>query len=127
MAQDSDEQGKVAIDFPETRTVLTLIRDAWKAGVIPPDATTWDDSGNNKAYLTGIAGMIWNTPSVLAVMEKSDPDLLSKTEIMLLPKGPKGRFTRLLLPLGIFNTTSSRMRSRPDGAPDAAGATPSSV
>ena len=101
-----DAQGKVAIDSPQTRTVLNLFRDAWKAGVIPPDATTWDDSGNNKAYLTGITGMIWNTPSVLASMEKNDPDLLSKTEIMLLPKGPKGRFTAgYYYRAGIFNST----------------------
>jgi len=105
-AKTWDEQGKVAIDSAETRTVLNLIRDAWKAGIIPPDATTWDDSGNNKAYLTGIAGMIWNTPSVLANMEKNDPNLLSKTEITLLPKGPKGRFTSgYYYRWGIFNTT----------------------
>jgi len=88
-----DQQGKVAIDSPETRQVLDFFKDAWKAGCIPPDATTWDDSGNNKAYQTGIVGLVWNTPSILAYMEKSDPDLMSKTAITLLPSGPKGRFT----------------------------------
>ncbi len=101
-----DAQGKVAIDSPETRSVLNLFRDAWKAGIIPPEATTWDDSGNNMAYLTGITGMIWNTPSVLAAMEKSDPELLAKTEITLLPKGPKGRFTAgYYYRAGIFSST----------------------
>jgi multiple sugar transport system substrate-binding protein len=87
-AKTWDEQGKVAIDSAETRQVLDYFKAVWKDGSIPPDATTWDDSGNNKAYLTGIVGMIWNTPSVLANMEKNDPELLSKSEITLLPKGP---------------------------------------
>ena len=92
-AKTWDEQGKVAVDSAETRTVLNFFRDAWKAGIIPPDAPTWDDSGNNKAYQTGIVGMVWNTPSILAYLETKDPDLMSKTAITLLPKGPKGRFT----------------------------------
>ncbi len=92
-ARTWDESGKVAVDSPETRTVLNFFSDAWKAGIIPSDAAVWDDSGNNKAYLTGITGMIWNTPSVLKKMEKEMPELLANTEIMLLPKGPQGRFT----------------------------------
>ena len=92
-AKTWDESGKVAVDSAETRSVLNLFNDAWKAGIIPSDAPVWDDSSNNKAYLTGITGMIWNTPSVLARMEKENPELLANTEIMLIPKGPKGRFT----------------------------------
>jgi multiple sugar transport system substrate-binding protein len=101
-----DEQGKPAIDSAETRQVLDLYKAAWKAGVIPPDATTWDDSGNNKAYQTGFAGMIINTPSVLAYMEKNDPELLAGSEITLVPQGPKGRFAySYFYRAGIFNTT----------------------
>ena len=92
-AKTWDEQGKPAIDSPETRKVIDFLREAWKAGIIPPDAPTWDDAGNNKAYQTGIVGMIWNTASVLRYLETSDKDLLSKTAITLIPKGPKGRFT----------------------------------
>ena len=101
-----DKEGKVAIDSKETRSVLDLFNDAWKAGVIPPDAAVWDDAGNNKAYQTGIVGMIWNTPSVLRYLENDDPDLLSKTAITLLPKGPKGRFTSgYYYQWGAFKTT----------------------
>ncbi|MCG3778599.1 MAG: putative ABC transporter-binding protein [Nitrospira sp.] len=101
-----DKDGKVALDSKETRQVLDLMNDAWKSGVIPSDASTWDDGANNKAYLTGMVGMTWNTPSVLKVMEKDDPDLLSKTAITLLPKGPKGRFTTgYYYQWGVFNTS----------------------
>ena len=87
-----DKDGKVAIDSPETRKVLDWYKELWKAGVVPPDGPTWDDSGNNKAYLTGSVGMIWNTPSVLSVMEKDQKDLLANTAITPMPAGPKGRF-----------------------------------
>ena len=73
-----------------TRQVIALVKDLWDSGAVPPDAVTWDDSGNNKAYLTGAAAMIYNTGSVLNSMRQSDPDLLSKTQVVKIPKGPKG-------------------------------------
>jgi multiple sugar transport system substrate-binding protein len=74
-----------------TRAVIALIKDAWDAGALPKDAVTWDDSGNNKAYLTKAAAMIYNTGSVVAAMRKDDPDLLKNTIITTIPKGPQGR------------------------------------
>jgi multiple sugar transport system substrate-binding protein len=74
-----------------TRAVIALIKDAWDAGALIKDAVTWDDSGNNKAYLTKAAAMIYNTGSVVAAMRKDDPDLLKNTIITTIPKGPQGR------------------------------------
>jgi multiple sugar transport system substrate-binding protein len=73
-----------------TRKVLTMIKQAWDDGSIPPDAVTWDDSGNNKAYLTKAAAMIYNTGSVLNAMRKDDPDLLKNTTVTRIPKGDQG-------------------------------------
>lgn len=87
-----DEEGKPAIDSPETRQVLDLIKKAWDAGVIPPDGPTWDDGGNNKAYQTGIIGMTLNTGSILRYLQKEDKELLDKTLVIPIPGGPKGRF-----------------------------------
>jgi hypothetical protein len=43
---------------------------------------------------------------LLETMEKNDPDLLASTEIMLLPSGPKGRFTSgYYYRNGIFKST----------------------
>ncbi len=75
-----------------TRKVLALIKDAWDAGAIPQDSVTWDDSGNNKAYLTKSAAMIYNTGSVINAMRKDDPELLANTEVLPDPVragGPK--------------------------------------
>ncbi|MFZ1756868.1 MAG: substrate-binding domain-containing protein [Caldilineaceae bacterium] len=87
-----DENSQPAIDSEETRTTINLLKDAWDAGVVPPDAAIWDDSGNNKAYLTGIVGMVFNTGSILRAMQADDPDLLDRTAVIPIPKGPKGRF-----------------------------------
>ena len=71
--------------------MIALIKDAWDSGALIKDAVTWDDSGNNKAYLTKAAAMIYNTGSVVAAMRKDDPDLLKNTVITTIPKGPQGR------------------------------------
>jgi len=83
---------KPAIDSKETRTTLDFVKEAWDAGVIPPDGPTWDDAGNNKAYLTGIVAMTLNTGSILNALKNDDPELLAKTAVIQIPKGPAGRF-----------------------------------
>ena len=83
---------KPAIDSKETRQFLDLLVDAWKSGCIPPDVAIWDDSSNNKNYITGILGMTINQGSILAAMEKDGSPLLEKTILSQTPKGPKGRF-----------------------------------
>jgi multiple sugar transport system substrate-binding protein len=85
------EDGKtINIDNDATRQVLKLIKDGWDAGVMPKDAVTWDDSGNNKAYQTGTAAMVYNTGSILAYLQQNDKELLSKTAFIPIPAGPKG-------------------------------------
>jgi ABC-type glycerol-3-phosphate transport system substrate-binding protein len=56
-----DEEGKPAINSPETRQLLDFLKSAWDAGVIPPDGPTWDDGGNNRAYQSEIVGLTLNT------------------------------------------------------------------
>lgn len=74
-----------------TRAVLGLLKEAWDKGYIPKDATTWDDAGNNKAYLTESAAIVQNTGSIIAAMRKDNPDLLKRSYITPIPSGPKGR------------------------------------
>ncbi|MCW5882346.1 MAG: extracellular solute-binding protein [Anaerolineae bacterium] len=91
-----------------TRKLLAMIKDAWDAGAIPADAVTWDDSGNNKAYLTGAAAMVYNTGSILNAMRKDDPELLKKTLALPIPGGPQGkRQIQYVYGLIIPNTTKN--------------------
>jgi multiple sugar transport system substrate-binding protein len=80
-----------ALNNEGTRKVIAMIKDAWDFGSVPHDAVTWDDSGNNKAYLTKAAAMVYNTGSIVAAMRKDDPDLLKNTIVTTIPKGAKGR------------------------------------
>ena len=102
-----DEEGKPAIDSPETRQVLDLIKGAWDAGVIPPDGPTWDDGGNNRAYQSEIVGLTLNTGSVLRYLQTEDPELLEKTAVIPIPGGPAGRFVSgYYYQWGVFTTSA---------------------
>lgn len=87
-----DEEGKPAINSPETRQLLDYIKGLWDAGVIPPDGPTWDDAGNNRAYQSQIVGMTLNTGSILRYMQTEDPELLELSAAIPIPAGPAGRF-----------------------------------
>ena len=87
----ADDAGKaVTIKSEETRTYLQWVSDAYKAGLFPPGATTWDGAGDNTAYLAGQAIFIANTGSVYLGMKDDDPDLAEATSYSPLPAGPKG-------------------------------------
>lgn len=87
-----DEEGKPAINSPETRQLLDFLKSAWDAGVIPPDGPTWDDGGNNRGYQSEIVGMTLNTGSILRYLQTEDQALLDKTAVIPVPAGPAGRF-----------------------------------
>jgi len=87
-----DEEGKPAINSPETRQLLDFLKSAWDAGVIPPDGPTWDDGGNNRGYQSEIVGMTLNTGSILRYLQTEDQALLDKTAVIPVPAGPNGRF-----------------------------------
>lgn len=86
------EDGKTPnLNNDGARAVLNLLKEAWDKGYIPKDATTWDDAGNNKAYLTESSAIVQNTGSIIAAMRKDNPDLLKRTYVTAIPEGPKGR------------------------------------
>ncbi len=87
------QDGKtIALDSPATRQAIKLIQDAYEGGLIPKDAVTWDDAGNNSAYQTGKVGIAENTGSIAQWMKDNDPALLKNTTFGLFPAGPAGRF-----------------------------------
>ncbi|MEZ4865386.1 MAG: extracellular solute-binding protein [Caldilineaceae bacterium] len=87
-----DAEGKPAIDSVATRQVLEFMQAAWLAGLMPPDAPTWDDSSNNDAYMSGTVGMVLNAGSLLDRLQAEDPALLANTAVLPAPAGPAGRF-----------------------------------
>jgi multiple sugar transport system substrate-binding protein len=87
-----DEEGKPAIDSQATRDVLDFLRDAWNAGIVPPEAINWAEDSNNIAYQNGSVGMVLNAGSILRYLQANDQALLGKTAVILIPQGPAGRF-----------------------------------
>lgn len=107
---DTEDGKNVIADSPETVQAASFIRDIFLTDKsTPPSALGWDDSGNNKAYLSGQAAMIFNTGSVLASIKKDNPDLYEKTGIAPYPTGPKGRFIPgISNNLGIFKDSKNK-------------------
>lgn len=107
---DTQDGKTVIANSPETVAASKFIRDIFLTDKsTPPSALGWDDSGNNKAYLSGQAAMIFNVGSILATIKKDNPDLYEKTGIAPYPAGPKGNF----LPgisnnLGIFKDSKNK-------------------
>jgi len=82
----------IMLDSPQTRQVLALLKSAYEDGVIPKDAVTWDDAGNNNAYQTGKVGFAENTGSIATWLKANNAALYESTVFKLFPAGPSGRF-----------------------------------
>ena len=80
-----DENGKVVVNSPETLAAMEYIASLYEEGLCPPDATTWDDSANNSAWMAGTVGMVCNSGSIISSLEQENPDLLANTQIIQYP------------------------------------------
>ncbi len=107
---DTKDGKTVIVNSPESVEATKFIRDIFLTDKsTPPSALGWDDSGNNKAYLSGQAAMIFNVGSTLATIKKDNPDLYEKTGIATYPAGPKGTFIPgISNNLGIFKDSKNK-------------------
>jgi len=107
---DTEDGKTVIVDSPGTVAATSFIRDIFLTDKsTPPSALGWDDSGNNKAYLSGQAAMIFNTGSILATIKDDNPDLYEKTGIAPYPAGPEGVFIPgISNSLGIFKQSQNK-------------------
>ncbi len=91
--QIQDADGNVAINSPETIAAFEWYASLLNEHIMmPPGVTGWDDTGNNKAYLSGQVAMIYNSGSVVNAMRNDDPGWFQATALGPLPKGPAGRY-----------------------------------
>lgn len=87
-----DEQGAPALNNPGTVAALERAKRWWDNGLIPENAASWDDAGNNTAYNSGQVAFVFNPASIFAYLEENDPDLLADTTQAPFPAGPAGNF-----------------------------------
>jgi multiple sugar transport system substrate-binding protein len=91
-AMEVDRDGKtVLFNKPEFVDAMKRFIQAWKDGY-DETGTSWDDSNNNRAYLSGQISSTFNGSSIYFAAKKDKPDIAQDTHHMLIPKGPAGRF-----------------------------------
>ncbi|KIL41321.1 hypothetical protein SD70_07650 [Gordoniibacillus kamchatkensis] len=86
-----DKDNNITVNSPEVLAALKFAAQFWQQGLTPASSTTWDDTGNNNAYLAGTVGFVLNSGSIYSAAQKDKPELAKNT--LLIPKlaGPKGR------------------------------------
>ena len=91
-AMEVDKDGKtVLFNRPEFVDGMKRFIQAWKDGY-DETGTSWDDSNNNRAYLSGQISSTFNGSSIYFAAKKDKPDIAQDTHHMLIPRGPAGRF-----------------------------------
>ncbi|MDX2159499.1 MAG: extracellular solute-binding protein [Hyphomicrobiaceae bacterium] len=89
-----DENEKITIKSDSVRQALDYCKRLY--AFLPPDAPSWDDASNNKAFVAGQASLILNPPSAWAVALRDAPNIAEQTWHHPMPKGPKGRYASFL-------------------------------
>lgn len=91
-AMELSQDGKsIAFNVPQFQEGMRKFVEAWKAGY-DETGTSWDDSNNNRAYLSGQISSTFNGSSIYFAAKKNQPDIAKDTHHILIPKGPAGRF-----------------------------------
>jgi hypothetical protein len=85
-----DKDGNVTVKSDAVKHMLDYFKRLTQ--YLPSDVYAWDDSGNNKALISGQASLIFNPPSAWAVAVRDAPKVAEQCWHFSSPKGPKGRF-----------------------------------
>jgi multiple sugar transport system substrate-binding protein len=89
--REVDEQGKVAINSPETLAAVRAMKEAWPAAY-DETGLAWDDTSNNRAFLAGTISATNNGASAWWVARKDKSPFFDDIALDLMPAGPKGQF-----------------------------------
>ena len=90
MEVDKDVKS-IQFNKPEFVEAMRRFIQAWKDGY-DTTGTSWDDSNNNRAYLSEQISSTYNGSSIYFAAMKDKPEIAKDTHHMLIPKGPSGRF-----------------------------------
>ncbi len=91
-AMEVDKEGKsIQFNKPQFVEGMRKFIEAYKDGY-DTTGTSWDDSNNNRAYLSEQISCTFNGSSIYFAAKKDKPELAKDTHHILIPKGPAGRF-----------------------------------
>ena len=108
-AKEVEKDGKtIALNSPETRKALEFIARLYKEGM-PPGVLGWDDSSNNRMFLSGLLAITGNTGSIYWASRKDAPAIRPNIRHYLYPAGPAGRvqYAELWF-LGVFKYSKNQ-------------------
>ncbi|MGH7268264.1 MAG: ABC transporter substrate-binding protein, partial [Candidatus Rokuibacteriota bacterium] len=81
----------VALDSKATVDAIKFNNALWKE-VFDEGGLAWDDSNNNRSFLSSDISLTGNAPSIYVAARKQVPDVYKGTNHGHFPKGPAGRF-----------------------------------
>jgi multiple sugar transport system substrate-binding protein len=91
-AMEVSKDGKsIQFNKPQFVDGMKKFIQAWKDGY-DETGTSWDDSNNNRAFLSEQISSTLNGSSIYFAAKKDKPDIAKDMNHMLNPKGPAGRF-----------------------------------
>lgn len=88
--REVNEQGKVAINSPETIAAVKSIKELWPQAY-DETGQSWDDGSNNRAFLAETVAATQNGASIWWVARKDKMPFLDDIGLDFLPAGPKGQ------------------------------------
>src|SRR5579884_2830265 len=86
------EGTKPTIMSDGTIAAMKRIKQWWDEKLIPPDSTSWDDTGNNNAYQSKRVAFVDNPASIYGWLVANDQNLLANTVMAPIPAGKAGQF-----------------------------------
>lgn len=93
--KEVDEKGKVAINSKETLAAVEFMKEFWTAAC-DEGGLAWDDSSNNRAFLSETIACTLNGASIYFVArnnpDKAPAGMADKIGHFLIPQGAAGRF-----------------------------------
>ena len=81
----------VTFDSPQTVAGLQYVVNLYQNHLTPAGVLSWDDSGNNKAFLSNQIAMTVNGSSIKSQAQTINSTLAANTGIAVYPKGPDGQ------------------------------------
>ncbi|MBM3622576.1 MAG: extracellular solute-binding protein [Alphaproteobacteria bacterium] len=100
-------KGEITVKSDKVKQAL----EYWKQLVafLPPDAPSYDDATNNRAFVAGKTALIMNPPSAWAVARRDQPKIAEQTWHHGMAAGPAGRYGPFTTPFwGIWNFSKNQ-------------------
>lgn len=101
-AEVVNAKGDITVKSDKVKQAL----EYWKqlAAFLPPDAPSYDDATNNRAFVAGKTALIMNPPSAWAVARRDQPKIAEQTWHHGMAAGPAGRYGPFTTPFwGVWN------------------------